>query len=216
MEKEITKLYFNDMTQEKMYDLFGLRETDDLPELSSWLSDLPTISDFEKSIAIHYQKKLIKNINIWNEDELSLNFIGPIFAIIDFTIRYKINWFSQRLITAIINNYELIGKPDGILASGFHSPKIPFFCFQEYKKDINSSGDPIGQNLAAMLVGQQQNENHQVIYGSYIVGRNWYFMALKEHEYAISSAFSADDEEIFEIVKIIKKLQHILFKQIGS
>ena len=102
-----------------------------------------------------------------------------------------------------------------MIASGYFSPKIPYFNFQEYKKDINSSGDPAGQNLAAMLVGQQKNEDDKVIYGCYVVGRFWYFMVLKGKEYAISRDFSTTDDEIFEVMKILKALRNILFERLG-
>ena len=54
---------------------------------------------------------------------------------------------------------------------------------------MNSSGDPAGQNLAAMLVGQQQNENGAVLYGCYVVGRLWYFMVLQGKTFTISKSY---------------------------
>ena len=214
MKKQAIKLYLNDMSQHKMYKLFGLRQVTTLPDLTSWLSDLPALDDVEKVIATHYQKRLIENINAWNEQELSLNFIGPIFAAIDFTVPYRINWFAQRPISQVIDNYELVGKPDGIIASGFMEPEIPFFSFQEFKKELESKGDPIGQNLAAMLIGQTQNDTADTIFGCYVVGRLWFFMALKGREYAISREFSAASNDIFEIIRILKALRGILFKRL--
>ena len=40
------------------------------------------------------------------------------------------------------------------------------------------------------------------------------FMGLKGREYAISKDYSTIDEEIFDIVKILKILRNILFKQL--
>ena len=80
---------------------------------------------------------------------------------------------------------------------------------------MDSKGDPIGQNLAAMLVGQHENTDDEPVYGCYVVGRNWFFMVLQEKQYSISKAYSADDDEIFEIVKILKSLRSILFNRLN-
>ena len=136
--------------------------------------------------------------------------------IVDFKIPYQLNFFAQRPISAIVDGYELLGKPDGMLAAGNFEPEAPFFAFQEYKKDVNSSGDPASQNLAAMLVGQSQNEENDIVYGCYVVGRNWYFMVLKGKEFAISKDYSAThDDDILKIVKALKTLRSILLKRLG-
>lgn len=94
--------------------------------------------------------------------------------------------------------------------------KVPYFCFQEFKKEQDHRGDAIGQNLAAMLIGQKENDNGKPIYGCYVVGRSWFFMTLEGTEYAISKAFSADDDEdIFKLIKMLKALRKILFLRLG-
>ncbi|NJN78181.1 MAG: hypothetical protein HC803_07495 [Saprospiraceae bacterium] len=72
-----------------------------------------------------------------------------------------------------------------------------------------------------MLVGQTLNTENDVIYGCYVVGRpdsyrDWYFMVLKGKEFAISKDFSAtDNDEILDIIRILKALRSILFKKLG-
>jgi len=215
MEPEITRLYLNEMSQQKLYKTFGLRRVDNIQELDDWLTDLPTLTKQEKEIATFYQKVLLANIDNWNEQELSLGFIGPIVHLINFKVPYQLNFFAQRPISGIVDNYELYGKPDGILASGNFEPETPYFSFHEYKKDVNSSGDPAGQNLAAMLIGQSHSENREVMYGCYIVGRFWYFMVLKEREYAISKVFLASEEDLFEIIQVLKRLRSVIFLRLG-
>ena len=215
MEQEITKLYLNEMSQQKLYKTFGLRRVDKIQELDDWLSELPSLTKQEKEISTFYQKVLLANIDNWNEQELSLGFIGPIIHLINFKIPYQLNFFAQRQISGIVDNYELSGKPDGMLASGNFEPETPYFSFHEYKKDVNSSGDPAGQNLAAMLIGQSANENNEVMYGCYIVGRFWYFMVLKGREYAISKDFSASDDALLDIIQVLKKLRSIIALQLG-
>lgn len=216
MEQQIQKLALNDMSQLAMYQIFDLRKVAKLPSLDAWLEEKPQLNDVEKTIAKHYQGRLVENIDSWNEQELSLHFIGPIFAAIDFTVPYKLNLFAQRNISAQVGDYLLHGKPDGIIASGYHAPEVPYFCFQEFKKEQDHQGDAIGQNLAAMLIGQKENDNGKPIYGCYVVGRSWFFMTLENTKYAISKAFSADDDEdIFGIIRMLKTLRVLLFKRLG-
>ena len=63
-----------------------------------------------------------------------------------------------------------------------------------------------------MLAAQQSNNNgnrfaDRPILGSYIIGRDWYFMALVGKEYAISKDFSCVDDEVFDIYRILKGLK---------
>lgn len=207
MEEKI-KLNFNDCTLSKMYKLFGIKQTWDTTYLDDWLDEQPELTPEEILIAKHYQKRLLENLRVWNEQELSLHFIGPILNLIDFTIPYQMNLFAQRNISAEIGNYVLQGKPDGMIASGYDDPEMPYFCFQEYKKELDNSGDPAGQVLAAMFAGHIVNAKPAMpIYGCYVIGRLWYFMVLLNNTYAISKEYSAASEDILAIVRILKSLQ---------
>ena len=136
MSQQFQNLFLEDMTMQKMYKIFGLQKIRQLEALEKWLSNLPELNKTEKIIGEHYQSRLLENIEAWNEQELSLHFIVPIFAAIDFTVPYRINLFAQRQISAQIDNYLLAGKPDGMIASGFLEPEIPFFCFQEFETTL--------------------------------------------------------------------------------
>lgn len=205
------KLFFKDATLTQLDEKFALQQTDNCLWLNKWLSATLTLSDQELAMATHLQKSLLKNVLAWNEQELSLNFIGPIFSIIDFSEPYRFNFFAQRPISCTIENIELYGKPDGMIASGYRQPLIPYFCFHEYKKEIDTSGDPIGQCLAAMLVGQELSQTPTVpIYGCVVVGRDWYFMTLVEKYYCISKGHNAAQDDLFEVIQILKELKEII------
>ena len=142
----------------------------------------------------------------WNEVELENKMISPL--IIFSRIQNKaFSYFLERDLTATIDGYELSGRVDGMFASGFRNPKKPFFCMSEYKRGTDPNGDPKGQALIAMLAAQQLNENKNPIYGCFIIGRTWYFMALVGKEYAISGDYSCADDEIFDIFRILKSLR---------
>ena len=160
------KISFRDCTLEYMEDTFGLRPKKTLPTLDSWLNQKTKLSAHEEQELNNLKDLLQENVHHWNERELSLHFIGPIFSIVHFTnVELQINLFAERHLEAVVKEIELSGKPDGMIASGYRSPKKPYFTFQEYKKERDPHGDPAGQALAAMLVGQFLNEGELPLYG---------------------------------------------------
>ncbi|MGB0929991.1 MAG: hypothetical protein ACPGVB_04400 [Chitinophagales bacterium] len=70
--------------------------------------------------------------------------------------------------------------------------------FHEYKKEKGSADDPIGQLLAAMMVGQKLNDNQKPVYGAYVVGRNWFFVVLEGKKYCINNNFSVTQKDELE------------------
>lgn len=189
---------------------FQLKRTQNPNELADLLNAPVLLSEVEQYFIEKLRHSLTYNIWSWNEQELSLHFIGPLFTLVDFS-NDKFGMFAQRTISATINNTELTGKPDGVIAAGYWEPEVPFFCFHEYKKEIDNTGDPAGQCLAAMLVGQALNTNiNTTIYGCYVVGRDWYFMTLHNQVYAISNVYAATTDDIVQIFAILKKLKQTL------
>ncbi|MEO0040913.1 MAG: hypothetical protein RL329_361 [Bacteroidota bacterium] len=58
-----------------------------------------------------------------------------------------------------------------------------------------------------MLVTQQNNLPNQQLYGSYVIGRSWYFVLLEGNTYAVSRAYDATQADIFVIVALLKKIK---------
>ena len=119
-------------------------------------------------------------------------------------------YFLERPLSAIVGEYELSGIVDGMIASGFRNPQIPYFCLHEYKRSVENQGTPDAQALAAMLVAQELNQHDKPIYGLYVVGLIWNFMVLKDNEYCISKDYTSDDENVFLIFKMLKSLKQII------
>lgn len=213
-ESVMQKYNFRQCTLSQLDDLFGLQQTFSHTQLDDWLATKIVLSPDEIRMLKWFQELLLLNRDAWNEQELSLHFIGPIFALVHFTEPYRFNLFAERRISAIVagvqSDVELSGEPDGILATGFRDPKIPFFAFTEYKKQFDVNGDPAGQTLAAMLVGRVLNGQRHPIYGAYISGSDWNFMLLDDHHYAISRDYSALSDELFDIFRILKALKQIV------
>ena len=196
--------------------VIGTRQVEQLPALDAWMARTADISDFDQQILLRFQRTLKFNVHDWNEHELDSHFIGPVFALSDFSTR-EFNHFSQRELSATVQDILLYGRVDGMVASGWREPELPFFAFQEYKRNLDPNGDPAGQVLAAMLAGQALNNGAFPIYGCYVVGRDWYFMALDGLDYASTQGHNAlDTDELFDIFRILKALKQIVAERVGT
>ncbi len=194
---------------------FGLKRIKDHPILKEWLAMPSEITDFERISALRLQAKLVDYVDYWNEDELKLKFIGSLISLVDFDTAY-FSAFANRMISAIVDGEELSGKPDLILGTGTQDLEVPYFCLHEYKKEMdNNSPDPAGQCLAAMLAAQALNSNPIPIYGTYVIGRNWFFIVLVGNQYSISNGYMATQEEIIlDILRILKTSKQIVTKEV--
>ena len=201
------KSTFREWTLDSVDESFGLTQVRSLPILDELLAYQYQTDDFENRFLTNLRKDYLDfGGDSWNEIELKNKMISPIFVFSGIQNK-AFSYFLERYLAATIGEFELSGFVDGMIATGFRNPKKPYFCMSEYKRGTDPNGDPTGQALIAMLVAQQLNENKKPIYGSYIIGRNWYFMALVGKEYAISTDFSCADDEIFDIFRILKSLR---------
>ena len=142
----------------------------------------------------------------WNEAELENKIISPLFVLSKIDNK-TFSYFLERDLAATIGEYDLAGRVDGMIATGFRSPGKPFFCMNKYKRESDPTGDPKGQALIEMIVAQQINDNTKLIYGLYIVGSKWRFMVLMGKEYALGEPFLADTDDIFDIFRCVKGLR---------
>ena len=85
------KVSFNECTLEYLEKTFGLDQSFDLPILNEWVTRSIELTDFEKQELINFQEILQFNVHHWNEQELSLHFIGPIFSIAKLTSKQLID-----------------------------------------------------------------------------------------------------------------------------
>ena len=204
---------FRDWTLDSLDKTFGMRQIleKEFPLIQKWKEQASkeTISDIDQSVLLNLQEPLQWGGKAWNEFELENKFISPLIMLVRFDDR-KIGYFLERKLEGVIGDYELSGIVDGMIATGFRNPDIPFFCMHEYKKSIENAGMPDAQALSAMMVAREMNNNDKPIYGMYIVGLIWNFMLLEGNEYCISKSYNAEDGEVFEIFKMLKALKHII------
>ena len=206
-------ILFSKCTKEFLKSTFGLRQLWTSPLLDAWFerSKAIVLEDFERKLLDHLQHTLIRRSDDWNEAELNEYFIGPLIALVNFNTDYFCV-FAERPLEADIGEYKLTGKPDLMVATGETTPKIPYFCFSEYKRQIDPEGNPLYQALGEMLAAKALNRHAHPIYGVGVIGKLWHFLVLQENEYVISKGFLADDEEIGDIFEILKALKAILLE----
>jgi hypothetical protein len=204
-----------DLLEPILVETFGLeRLYVNTPLMEEWLSATGDLTDFDLTLLNESQAILIENADSWNEEELKMSFI----SIVIFLARYgkPIRTYYDRELSAKIGEYLLLCKADMLLSSGIGDLiKTPYFFLHEYKREKKYSGDPIGQMLGGMLVGQAQNHNGKPMYGCYVQGRFWFFSILDGNKYVISQPYnSAKVDEIKQIIMILRRMKDIIHKDL--
>jgi hypothetical protein len=120
--------------------------------------------------------------------------------------------YFERTIAATVEEYYLKIKTDFMIAKGIlNVPEVPYFHFQEYKRQTDPNGDPIGQLLEAMLIAKELNQSDKPIYGCYVMGKLWNFMVLEEKTYCISESYDCTKQDnLLQIIAILRKFKDIL------
>jgi hypothetical protein len=184
------------------------------PLMEKWLSATGKLDDFDTELLQQSLKKLIENVDSWNEEELKMSFISFII----FLARYDnpIRTYYDREMSAKIGDYTLLCKADMLLSKGFAELiETPYFFLHEYKREKKYSGDPVGQMLGGMLISQAKNNNGKPMYGCYVQGRFWFFSILHDKKYVISQAFDASSMKTAQhIIMILRKMKEIIHTEL--
>jgi hypothetical protein len=68
--------------------------------------------------------------------------------------------------------------------------------------------------LAAMLIAQYPNNDGKPLYGSYVIGSNWWFTILIGEDYCSSREFNMDNrQDLLQIVFILKRLKTLILER---
>jgi len=200
---------FSKWTTDEVEETFQLTPHLTHPTLTAWLTPEVAIAEDDHQWLAKLQQQLIANVHYWNEQELQIKFIGRLLNRIDFDQpHYKA--FYEREISAVYQHQELSGLVDFVVAEGRGVPKAPYFFLHEHKRDADSSNDPRGQLLVSMVAAQILNQQHHPIYGVYVIGRAWYFTILQQQDYALSLAYDATKDEIYQLYGILQRTRQII------
>ncbi len=203
---------FRDATIDKLMEVVNIRPVVNDEKFEKWFNYNYQISENEKKFFLNLIKKNRLYLSYYNEQKLSIKFIGPILNEVDFHFRDIFDWYGEE-ISCEINGFLLKGKPDFIIAKGIEKPKNPFFFLQEYKKSLNATGNPENQVLAAMLAAINLNNSNKII-GSFVIGRLWQFIILEKdknnnYEYFVSNIL--DSLKFVDLKQIYINLQAVKF-----
>lgn len=192
-------------------DTFGLeRVFKPTALLDEWLSATGALNERDMSLLEESLAKLVENADSWNEEELKMSFISMVIFLARFS--KPIRTYYDREIAAVIEGTDVNCKADMMLSKGLGELiKTPYFFLHEYKREKKYSGDPVGQMLGGMLIGQAKNNDEKPIYGCYVQGRYWFFSVLEGKKYVISKSYdSSEMDDVQKIVFILRKLNDII------
>jgi hypothetical protein len=191
---------FSSLNMQDLADTFNLQR---LSTQSVFGTVLPEDNQIENLLKL--TKKSESRIEYWNEQELIIKHLSKILEIVDFGNEVYTE-FAERIISAKVDEYELSGYVDLVIARGKYEPREPYFFIQEFKKAKNPSGDPLAQLLGELLVAQNIN-GEKLVYGAYVVGRLWYFVSLNQRNY--TEEVPLDSINIDDLNQIVAKLNWI-------
>jgi len=207
---------FSKWSVDEVEDRFGVVQIKQSNLLKEWLTVRGQISSEDEKRLTELCESLQDHVHDWNEAELKLKFVAPLLFMVKFD-HEKYQSFLEREISVSFENETLSGVVDFIVAMGRRVPRKPYFFLHEYKKEQESSNDPLGQLLIAMVAAQKLNKDGHPIYGAYITGRLWFFVVLHDLEYSVSVGHnSAREEELVEIFGILQNSKEIIEKLISG
>lgn len=229
MEKRI--INFSTFNEQEAREILGIKEDlkgDLLEEWERRAASMVITEEEDKTLnRLHGKLKLY--VRNWNEEDLKIKFIGHLIELVNFDdYENEITAFAARSLSLIIQNVEIRGSVDLMVATGISEPRHPFFFIHEYKREENSSGNPVGQLLATMFVAKELNKkpksftlfetkqkdfSNKPMYGVYVLGRMWVFVVLDEHKYLLSKSYDSTDlEELQAIFKMLKAQKEMIFE----
>jgi hypothetical protein len=202
-------------SEAQLVQLFGLNRLNGNaahPTMHEWTDTSTVLNDGEKYLFDIISKNLSNKIIGWNEEMLKMNFISPLLILGHFieTDRYKTYYESP--LEGEVQGHKLKIRADMMVASGvLERPKVPYFYFQEYKKQKDPTGDVTAQVLEAFLIAQSKNNNNKPMYGCEVVGKQWSFVIMQNQTYCISKSYDCTEhDDLMKIIAILRKFKYIL------
>ncbi|MEM8528958.1 MAG: hypothetical protein AAGG68_30270 [Bacteroidota bacterium] len=197
---------FGDWKYEDVAYILGIKRVFEHPLLEDWLSANHKPPEQHLAFIEELRKELFQKIDSFNEEELKVYFIGPFIRLIPFWEGGRRPFLDRQMSFEYVDGKKTSGKVDWMLAEGIQNPTRPYFFLHEYKKELDASGDPLGQLLISMIGAKKQNEIDFPLYGCYVTGRNWFFVVYDGEQYAVSNAFNAADQDILKIYSYLKEV----------
>ena len=187
-----------------------------IPLMDEWLNvELPIFSDFDSHSFNTLYLRGVKNINGWGEEDLKMKFLSFILELGEMLDDGQIVTFFDKKLVGIVEGISLSVKSDFMLAKGFMNIyDTPYFHFQEYKPQVNPTGEPMAQLIEAFLIAQEKNRSDGFefpLYGCEIIGKQWCFVIMEGKKYCISNLYDCTNrEDLLKIIAILRKFRKML------
>ena len=180
--------------------------------MQSWLDCETTLNQGEQYLFDLIFNDAYQNIDGWHEEDLKMKFICFVLRLGNLVDNDRFHTYFERTLESTIDGHFLKVKTDFMLAIGIlDMPQIPYFHFQEYKRQTDPNGNPIAQVLEAMLIAQTLNANNQPIYGAYVIGKFWNFIVLENKTYSLSKTFDCTEhDDLVKIIAILRKFNQLI------
>ncbi len=216
MRRKRTFRKFEDWHAHDVEQKLGIRPRMHWEAVEAWLA---RADDWPPEHEV-YLERLHRNLFAfhanWNEQELQLQFIGPLLALIQLNGSGFAS-FSQRKLSARVGEYFVEGYVDWMTASGSYEPITPYFFLHEYKRQKGFEADPLGQLLISMVAAATLNADGKPIYGCYVLGRYWSFVLLEGQEYGFSQGFDALDRgELGRIWHTLRRTRELIAQRVAE
>jgi hypothetical protein len=183
------------------------------PLMEEWLDVQPPELDIvEQANFNKVLSKGQKSMVGWSEEDLKMKFISVIVELGNLSDDDQVVGYYDKTISATVEGIPLVVKSDFMLAQGILNVfEAPYFHFQEYKPQLNPTGEPMAQLLEAFLIAQVKNQNGKPLYGIEMIGKQWTFVIMEGKDYCISKAYDAiDRSDLLTIIAILRKFRHLL------
>jgi hypothetical protein len=187
------------------------------PLMQEWLDvrnpvfDTVEQANFDKKF-----KEVVMNIAGWSEEDLKMKFITYILELGLLNDENGIIGYFDKMISATVEGTFLKVKSDFMMAKGIlNVHEDTYFHFQEYKPQLNPTGEPMAQLLEAFLIGQATNEVPKPLYGIEIIGETWKFVIIEGKDYCVSEPYSCvKKDDLLKIIAVLRKFKHILMTRL--
>jgi len=181
-------------------------------QMQTWLDCETTLNDGEQYLFDLIFNDACQNIGGWHEEDLKMKFICFVLRLGNLVDNQHFHTYFERTIETTVEGHFLKVKTSFMLAKGIlDMPQVPYFHFQEYKRQTDPNGDPIAQVLEAMLIAQEINQNKQPIYGAYVIGKFWNFIMLENKTYSLSKTFDCTEhDDLLKIIAVLRKFNQLI------
>ncbi len=192
--------------------IVNIRPKRDISKFKDWFEYPYPITESEISFLDNLIERHILYLFSDQEEDLKMKFLSPILNQVNFMTENFHDWYEASF-SGVVNDVEIKGFTDYMVATGIKTPEKPYFFIQEFKP-AQADKDVEDQLLAELLVAIEKNQT-KIMRGGYIIGRNWVFVILEKtgenrFEYFVSESF--DSLKLSELKQIYLNLQAVKLK----